>query len=125
MFTIDYRNPKPIYEQLTDKIEKFAINGILKPDEKLPSVRELAMELSINPNTIQKAYSILDAKGITYAVKGRGIFISPDCSKAKELRIDEIKTSIKSLVVEACEIGATKEEIINWIEFDNDDKKSK
>ncbi len=116
MFNIDYRDPRPIYEQLADKIEKFAIQGILKPDEQLPSVRQLAIELSINPNTIQKAYTILDAKGITYAVKGRGSFISPDCSKSQANRLEDIKNSIQKLVKEAKDIGATQEEINSWIE---------
>ncbi|MFI3175522.1 MAG: GntR family transcriptional regulator [Bacillota bacterium] len=115
MFSINYRDPRPLYEQITDTIEKFALSGILKPDEKLPSVRELAMQLSINPNTIQKAYSMLDAKGITYAVKGKGIFIAPDCSKAQAVRLDEIKSAVQDLVAEAKELGATQGDIESWI----------
>ncbi len=116
MFTINYRDPRPIYEQLVDTIEKFALSGILKADEKLPSVRELAMQLSINPNTIQKAYSILDGKGITYAVKGKGIFVSPDCSQAQAVRIDEIKMAVQGLIAEAKELGATQDDIKLWID---------
>lgn len=115
MFSIDYRDPTPIYEQLADKIEKFAIKGILKPDEKLPSVRQLAIDLSINPNTIQKAYSMLDNKGITYVVKGRGIFISPDCSKAQQNKLEEIKKTIQNLINEAKELGASVDEINSWL----------
>lgn len=115
MFNIDYRDPRPLYEQLADKIEKFAIQGILKPDEQLPSVRQLAIQLSVNPNTVQKAYTMLDAKGVTYAVKGRGIFVSPDCTKAQENRLEDIKQNIQKLVKEAKEIGATEQDICSWL----------
>lgn len=116
MFSIDYKNPTPIYEQLAEKIEKFALQGILKPDEQLPSVRQLAMELSINPNTIQKAYSMLDMKGITYSVKGRGSFISSNCQKAKDSRIEIIKEDIIDLSKQAKDLGVTKSRIVSWID---------
>lgn len=115
MFSIDFRNPKPIYEQLSDSIEKLAIKGILKPDEQLPSVRQLAMELSINPNTIQRAYTALESKGITYSVKGRGSFICPNCKDAINNRLDNIKNEIQKLVYEARDIGATDDLISSWI----------
>lgn len=115
MFNIDFRNPKPIYEQLTESIEKLAMKGILKPDEQLPSVRQLAMELSINPNTIQRAYTALESKGITYSVKGRGSFIAPNCKDAIDGRLKLIKKEIKRLIEEAREIGATDELILSWL----------
>ena len=115
MFNIDFRNPQPIYEQLVDSIEKLAIKGVLKADEQLPSIRQLAMELSINPNTIQRAYSSLEQKGITYSVKGRGIFVSPNCNQALEKRLNIIKSEIKSLIDEAKDLGATDEMILKWI----------
>ncbi len=114
MFNIDFRNPKPIYEQLVDSIEKLAIKGILKPDEQLPSIRQLAMELSINPNTIQRAYTTLETKGITYSVKGRGSFISPSCQDAINDRLEAIKYEIQKLIYEAKDIGATDDLILSW-----------
>ena len=59
MIFIDYNDKRPIYEQVTEKIQTLILNGVLEPDSKLPSVRSLAMEISINPNTIQRAYSCL------------------------------------------------------------------
>ena len=74
--SIDFRNRKPIYEQIVDRFEILIVNGVLDADSQLPSVRALAVELSINPNTIQKAYSILEQNGYIYPVKGRGNFVS-------------------------------------------------
>jgi len=72
---IDYNDKRPIYEQVTEKIQTLILNGVLESDSKLPSVRSLAMELSINPNTIQRAYSELEREGFIYSVKGRGNFV--------------------------------------------------
>lgn len=116
MFSIDYKNPMPIYEQLVEKIESFIFQGVFKADEQLPSVRQLAMDLSINPNTIQKAYSMLDAKGMTYSVKGRGIFVSSDYQKAKDTRIQVIKEDILDLTKQAESLGVTRTQVINWID---------
>ena len=74
MIKIDYRDARPIYEQVVDGIEGLALRGALPADTQLPSVRQLAMELSINPNTIQRAYGELERRGVIYAAKGRGNF---------------------------------------------------
>lgn len=76
MITIDLQNRRPIYEQVVERFEMLIVSGVLEPDSQLPSVRSLAMELAINPNTIQKAYSILEQEGYIYPVKGRGNFVS-------------------------------------------------
>ena len=76
MIFIDYNDKRPIYEQVTEKIQTLILNGVLESDSKLPSVRSLAMELSINPNTIQRAYSELEREGFIYSVeelRARGI----------------------------------------------------
>ncbi len=78
MITVDMRDRKPIYEQLIDNIRTLAVKGYLAPDAHLPSVRQLAADLAINPNTIQKAYTELERQGVIYALQGRGNFISPD-----------------------------------------------
>ena len=75
MIIIDYNDKRPIYEQVADKMQNLIVNGVLEPDSKLPSVRSLAVELSINPNTIQRAYSELERSGFIYSVKGRGNFV--------------------------------------------------
>ena len=74
MFAINYRDSRPIYEQIMDELRKMIISGVFAPDEKLPSVRELAQELAINPNTIQRAYRELELTGYIYSVAGKGNF---------------------------------------------------
>ena len=76
MILIDYSDRRPIYEQVTEKIAELIIRGVLPPESQLPSVRSLAMDLSINPNTIQRAYQELERKGYTYSVPGKGSFVS-------------------------------------------------
>ena len=74
MLTINYRDPRPIYEQIMDELRKMIISGVFGADEKLPSVRELAQRLAINPNTIQRAYRELELSGYIYSVAGKGNF---------------------------------------------------
>ena len=76
MIGIDLQNRKPIYEQVVERFQTLIVSGVLEPDSQMPSVRSLAMELSINPNTIQKAYGVLEQEGYIYPVKGRGNFVS-------------------------------------------------
>ena len=77
MLTINYRDPRPIYEQIMDELRKMIISGVFAADEKLPSVRELAQQLAINPNTIQRAYRELELSGYIYSVAGKGTFAAP------------------------------------------------
>ena len=70
MILLDYKDRRPIYEQVVSKLEELMLLGVLKENEPLPSVRALAMELSINPNTIQRAYVELERQGYIYTVKG-------------------------------------------------------
>lgn len=76
MFTIDTMSRQPVYEQIIQQLERLVLSGALKPGDQIPSVRSLSLELSINPNTIQKAYSELDGRGVVYAVPGKGCYIS-------------------------------------------------
>ena len=76
MIQLNYRDSKPIYEQIKDGFRKLVISGSLLADEKLPSVRELASSLAINPNTIQKAYRDLESEGYLYTIVGRGTFVA-------------------------------------------------
>ena len=78
MIVIDYQNRKPIYEQIVERVESLIAAGVMKAGTQIPSVRALAVELSINPNTIQKAYGILEQRGAIYAVKGKGNFVADD-----------------------------------------------
>ena len=86
MIVLDYQDRRPIYEQIADKLQVLINKGILEENAQMPSVRKMAMDLSINPNTIQRAYALLESKGYIYTIKGRGNFVSP-----KENFIDEEK----------------------------------
>lgn len=116
MIKIDYRDARPIYEQIVDGVENLALRGALPAGSQLPSVRQLAMELSINPNTIQRAYAELERRGVIYAAKGRGNFISDDMAALRQRRLDEIAAQIHKLAVQAHMLGATDEQMHRWLE---------
>ena len=84
MITIDYQSRAPIYEQIVERFQMLILKGVLRPDDQMPSVRSLAVQLSINPNTIQKAYTQLEQQGYIYPVKGRGNFVSGTGKLAEE-----------------------------------------
>ena len=77
MLHLDYRDPRPIYEQVQDGLRKLMMAGVLQEGEKLPSVRALASQLAINPNTIQRAYEALEREGYVYSLPGKGSFVAP------------------------------------------------
>jgi len=77
MIVLDYQDRRPIYEQIADKLQVLINKGVLEENAQMPSVRKMAMDLSINPNTIQRAYALLESKGYIYTIKGRGNFVSP------------------------------------------------
>ncbi|MBD5495166.1 MAG: GntR family transcriptional regulator [Lachnospiraceae bacterium] len=114
MIIIDYKDTRPIYEQITEKFKTLILKGVLQPDEQMPSVRSLAMELSINPNTIQKAYAQLEWEGYIYPVKGRGNFVA-GTEKLLEERKKSCIEKILMLSEEAAEYGISREEIISEI----------
>ncbi|MGN0169082.1 MAG: GntR family transcriptional regulator [Acetatifactor sp.] len=78
MILLDYRDKRPIYEQVVEKLEHLIVSGALEENIKMPSVRSLGMELSVNPNTIQRAYNQLEQEGYLYTVTGRGSFVAPE-----------------------------------------------
>lgn len=99
MIVIDYSDKRPIYEQIVERFRLLILNGVLEANEKLPSVRTLAIDLSINPNTIQRAYSELERNGFIYSVKGRGNFVSTDAvvfQQEKEKMLCELKKQAKT-----------------------------
>ena len=77
MFQINLRSQQSIYEQIIDNIKELIIRGVLSEDSELPSIRELSRTLTVNPNTVQKAFKELEREGFIYKVKGRGTFVSP------------------------------------------------
>ena len=115
MIVLDMQDSRPLYYQVVEKFQNLILLGILEENDKMPSVRTMAMELSINPNTIQKAYAELERRGYIYTVKGRGNFV---CN-IKELRDKEkekLLEGIKELVKAASEIDITREEIVEIID---------
>ena len=115
MIILDYSDKRPIYEQIVDKMQILIANGALEPDEKLPSVRSLAVELSINPNTIQRAYSELERSGFIYSVKGRGNFVRAD-EHLKEKRQAKILESLRKQLISCREQGITREKILHCVD---------
>lgn len=113
MIHIDYRDSKPIYEQIADGFENLIGRGVIEKDSQLPSVRLLAMELSINPNTIQKAYSELLSRGMTYSVKGKGIFVASQKESFKERKLSELFDKMRKLILEATASGISGDEILS------------
>ncbi|MBE7036089.1 MAG: GntR family transcriptional regulator [Ruminococcaceae bacterium] len=111
MIQIDYRSQKAIYEQVRDELKKLIMKGILKEDEQIPSVREIAGQLAINPNTIQRAYRELENEGFIYSVKGRGNFVSPRENAEQNERIHELLSHFKNCASELLYLGVTKEEL--------------
>ncbi len=122
MLGIDYRDSRPIYEQVVDGVEEMIVHGIWEADTQLPSVRQLAGELSINPNTIQRAYTELEKRGVIYSVKGRGNFVSGDGSMLRSRRLAEIGRQIAELVSAARALGADEEQLRAWLAPQNSGK---
>lgn len=111
MFQLDLLSRTPVYEQIINQLESFVLNDILTPHTQLPSVRGLSVELSINPNTIQKSYSELDHRGIIYSVPGRGCFISEDAKSILSNLSRSKLSSLEDLFSELKVAGVTKDEI--------------
>ena len=111
MIVIDYQNRKPIYEQIVERFQMLIVRGVLEPDSQMPSVRSLATELSINPNTIQKAYTILEQQGYIYPVKGRGNFVSGGRNLVEQKK-ENFFQKLRSVIREVIELGVTKEECV-------------
>ena len=99
MISLDYRDARPIYEQIRDGLRRLIVTGVLAPDERLPSVRALATELAINPNTIQRAYAELEAEGYTYSVAGKGSFAAQNQDRNR-LRRGELLDRLTEILVE-------------------------
>ena len=116
MLILDYKDRRPIYEQVVSKLEELMLLGAMKENEPLPSVRSLAMELSINPNTIQRAYVELERQGYIYTVKGKGSFVAEN-SVMKEKRKKDLLIQVSEVIDEAIRLGISGEEIKNMVEI--------
>lgn len=109
MILLDFKDSRPIYEQVVGKLKELMILGVLEEDGQMPSVRSLAMELSINPNTIQRAYAELERNGFIYSVKGRGSFVG-SINRLREAKRQELAGEMKGLAREAKSLGMSRDE---------------
>ncbi len=116
MIILDYKDRRPIYEQVIEKMEELMLLGVLGENEPLPSVRNLAMDLSINPNTIQRAYTELERQGYIYTVKGKESFVAEN-SVMKENKKKELLIQVSEVIDEAIRLGISDEEIKKMLEI--------
>ena len=116
MFQIQPFSPVPVYEQIVSQTERLVLSGVLKAGDQMPSVRSLSIRLSVNPNTIQKAYNELDVRGILCAVPGKGCFVAANAGE----RLTELcrgkLTELRMLADILALAGIPKEELIHCIE---------
>ena len=115
MIILDYRDRRPIYEQIAERFQELMMSGGLEQDAQLPSVRSLAMDLSINPNTIQRAYAELERKGYIYSVKGKGSFVA-DNSALKDSRRQAVLQKQEETALAAAGLGIERETLKDVID---------
>ncbi len=108
MLSINYKDPRPLYEQVRDSLRQMILCGAISPGEKLPSVRELASSLAINPNTIQRSYRELESLGLIYTVSGKGAFAATDDTAARRRR-EELLTQLRETAAECKLLGLGEE----------------
>ncbi len=111
MLKLSYGDRRPIYEQIKEKIKSLIISGVLKENERIPSVRELAVSMAINPNTIQKAYKELEGEGYIYSLRSKGYFVAPVDTVQVSGKIDALTESLRANVF----LGVEKEKIDNTV----------
>ncbi len=110
MTLTDWRDSRPIYEQISERLKHLILMDVLQPGDQLPSVRSLAMENGTNPNTVQKAYTELERLGFTYTVRGKGVFVS-DSAVLKDKKKSELAESMAVLINEGIELGIDPDEL--------------
>ncbi|MFR5602134.1 MAG: GntR family transcriptional regulator [Lachnospiraceae bacterium] len=115
MVLLDYKDRRPLYEQIVDRVEELILRNVWEADSQLPSVRSLAAELSINPNTIQRAYMELERRGYIYSIKGKGSFIS-DVRNLRSIKRKEWDDRLKQVVRDGKELGISREELMQEVD---------
>ena len=110
MININFRDSRPIYEQVKTTLRKIIVSGAMSPDEKLPSVRELASQLVINPNTIQRAYRELEQESYIISIPGKGSYANLS-AQVDEGRKKELLTAMDEIVAELLYLGVTPDEL--------------
>ncbi len=117
MVSIDKTSSKPYYEQLILGVKEDILSGSLQSGDRLPSVREMARQLMMNPNTVSKAYKVLEAQEVIITVKGKGTYVKKiDTELRNDYQIQKIKKKLNELIVEAHYLNVSKEEIHQWLD---------
>lgn len=111
MISINYRDPRPIYEQVKFSLRRLILSGAMQPEERLPSVRELSAQLAVNPNTVQRAYRELEAEGYIYSVAGKGSFVAND-NQVDQGRINKLLAQFDEAVTELSYMGYPMQNLI-------------
>lgn len=110
MIFVDYKDKRPIYEQIVERFQMLIVKKVLEPDSQMPSVRELATQLTVNPNTVQKAYTILEQNGYIYSVKGRGNFVTGGDTLTEQKQQSHLE-EFKKAVHQAAELGISQQKL--------------
>ncbi len=116
MFQLDFKDRRPLFEQIKEKMKLLIINGVLKANEKIPSVRELAQSLTLNPNTIQKSYKDLETEGFIYSIRGKGSFVTPLDNTVNQSRCNELISELEKIAAELMYLNVQKDQLIACID---------
>lgn len=116
MILIDHKDRRPIYEQIIERFQQMILCGAIQPNTAMPSVRSLAMDLSLNPNTIQRAYQELERTGYIYTIKGKGSFVS-DTEAAADYKRQELQKEMQVHVDKALLAGIAVEELLEMLKM--------
>lgn len=114
MIVLDYQDRRPIYEQIVEKFRILILKNALPPGSRMPSVRQLAMELSINPNTIQRAYMELEQQGLIYPVKGKGNFVA-DVAQIRQQEKQLFREEFEQIILRGLDLGCSEEELLDQV----------
>lgn len=113
MINLDYKSRLPIYEQIANEIERYVALQILKPKDQMPSIRELASQLGINPNTVKKAYDYLENKKVIITISTKGTFISDNIDAVITKKKEKLLIEIEEKIGELEKLGFSRKEIID------------
>jgi GntR family transcriptional regulator len=118
----DYKSGKSLHEQIGEEIRQHIISGILAPDEQIPSVREMALALTVNPNTVQRAYKQLEQDGFIYSIKGKGNFVARLPERVSSEKLSELYAKLSDVARELAFLGEEKEKLLSAIEKTYEEK---
>lgn len=116
LINLNYQSRTPIYEQIIDEIERYVVLGVLKPNEQIPAIRELAIQLGVNPNTVKKAYEELERKKVIVTLSTKGSYIATNITDIINEKTSNKINEIKAIIKELEQLGISKEEIIKKLE---------